>query len=204
MKTMIKNAAILFAITLIAGFVLGFVYQNTKGLIAEREALDKKNACMEVFKEAKDFKAVPDFFTQDIRDDFNQNGYENETIDELVEAVDEKGNTLGYVFTITTAQGYAGDIQFTLGIKNDGTVNGISLLAINETAGLGMQAEAVLKPQFANKNVELFEYTKNGSTADNQIDAISGATITTNAITSGVNSGLYYFQTVLGGGNADE
>ena len=192
MKTMIKNAAILFAITLIAGFVLGFVYQNTKGLIAEREALDKKNACMEVFKEAKDFKAVPDFFTQDIRDDFNQNGYENETIDELVEAVDEKGNTLGYVFTITTSQGYAGDIQFTLGIKNDGTVNGISLLAINETAGLGMQAEDVLKPQFANKNVELFEYTKNGSTTDNQIDAISGATITTNAITSGVNSGLYY------------
>ena len=204
MKTMIKNAAILFVITLIAGFVLGFVYQNTKGLIAEREALDKKNACMEVFKEAKDFEAVPDFFTQDIRDDFNQNGYENETIDELVKAVDAQGNTLGYVFTITTSQGYAGDIQFTFGIKNDGTVNGISLLAINETAGLGMQAEDVLKPQFANKNVELFEYTKNGSTADNQIDAISGATITTNAITSGVNSGLYYFQTVLGGGNADE
>jgi electron transport complex protein RnfG len=40
-------------------------------------------------------------------------------------------------------------------------------------------------------------YTKTGSTADNEIDAISGATITTNAVTNGVNAGVYYFQTML-------
>lgn len=204
MKSMMKNAAILFAITVIAGFILGFVYQNTKGLIAEREAMDKKKACMEVFQNAVEFETIDNCFTEETMNQFKNNGYEKETINEAVKAVDGAGNILGYVLTITTSRGYGGNIQFTLGIQNDGVVNGISILSINETPGLGMQAEDVLKPQFANKQAKQFEYTKTGSTADNQIDAISGATITTNAITTGVNAGLYYFQNVLGGGNTDE
>ena len=59
---------------------------------------------------------------------------------------------LGYVLTVTTHEGYGGDIQFTVGVRNDGTLNGISLLSISETAGLGMQAGDVLVPQFADKN----------------------------------------------------
>ena len=118
-----------------------------------------------------------------------------------MEAKDASGELMGYVITVTTKEGYGGDIRFSIGVRLDGTVNGISILSISETAGLGMQAEAVLKPQFAGKNVEKFAYTKNGAAADNEIDAISGATITTNAVTNGVNAGLYYFQTVLGGGD---
>ena len=131
-------------------------------------------------------------------------GYGQESVDEVMAAQDEAGNVLGYVITVTTKGGYGGDIRFTMGVRADGTVNGISLLSISETAGLGMRAEEVLKPQFADKNVDKFEYTKSGASADNQIDAISGATITTNAVTNGVNAGLYYFQTVLGGGSANE
>ena len=86
-----------------------------------------------------------------------------------------------------------------MGIQKDGTLNGISILSISETAGLGMKAESVLKPQFENKKVANFTYTKSGSTMDSQIDAISGATITTNAVTTAVNAGLYVFQTQLGG-----
>ena len=58
-----------------------------------------------------------------------------------------------------------------------------------------MKAEEVLKPQFENKKVERFTYTKSGAMSDDEIDAISGATITTNAVTNGVNAGLAYFQT---------
>ncbi len=204
MKDMIKNAAILFAITVIAGFVLGFVYQNTKGLIAARELEDKKAACLEVFQNASDFEPIENIITDDIRKDLDENGYQSETIVEGSVAMDDNKQPLGYVMTVKTSQGYAGDIIFTVGIQNDGTVNGISILSISETAGLGMQADDVLKPQFANKKVQNFEYTKTGATLDNQIDAISGATITTNAITSGVNCSLYYFQTFLGGGNVNE
>ena len=67
-----------------------------------------------------------------------------------------------------------------------------------------MRADEVLKPQFTEKKAERFEYTKSGAAADNQIDAISGATITTNAVVNGVNAGLYYFQTQLEGGGTNE
>lgn len=52
-------------------------------------------------------------------------------------------------------------------------------------------------PQFTDKNVERFTYTKSGATNDSEIDAISGATITTNAIVNGVNVGLMYFRDML-------
>ena len=122
------------------------------------------------------------------------------TINEVSQAVAEDGKVLGYVLDITTHEGYNGDIQFTMGIRMDGTVNGISLLSIAETPGLGMKAEDVLKPQFADKNVSLFTYTKTGAMSPDQIDAISGATVTTNAMVNGVNAGLEFFKTELGGG----
>ena len=83
---------------------------------------------------------------------------------------------------------------FSMGILKDGTVNGIKILSISETAGLGMRAtEESFYGQFAGRKVENFSYTKTGATADDEIDAISGATITTRAMTNGVNAGLAYF-----------
>lgn len=199
MKEMMKNTGIMLAITLIAGLLLGLVYQVTKDPIARQEALAKEEACREVFADVASFEAVELIAVDESA--WSSEGYGQESVDEVMVAKDSTGSTLGYVITVTTKEGYGGDIQFTMGIREDGTVNGISLLAISETAGLGMRAEEVLKPQFAGKNVEKFAYTKSGAAAENEIDTISGATITTNAVTNGVNAGLYYFQTVLGGGD---
>ena len=77
-----------------------------------------------------------------------------------------------------------------MGVQTDGTLNGISILEISETPGLGMQAEAVLAPQFAGKQADSFTFTKTGAALDNEIDAISGATVTTKAVTNAVNTGL--------------
>ena len=115
-------------------------------------------------------------------------------INEISESLDASGNVIGYVITVTDHEGYGGDIQFSMGIAMDGTLNGISLLSISETAGLGMKAGDILVPQFADKKVESFTYTKSGATNDSEIDAISGATITTKAIVNGVNAGLEYFR----------
>ena len=199
MKEMLKNTFILLVITVIAGALLGVVNENTKDVIAMREEQDKKAAFKEVFADAADFKDVTLDDAAIVSSRLESQGYGGESIDELIEAVDASGEGLGYVFTITTHEGYGGDIVFTLGIRNDGTVNGISILTINETAGLGMEAEKILKPQFANRKAESFVYTKTSAQAENEIDAISGATITTNAITNGVNAGLYYFNKYLGG-----
>ena len=48
--------------------------------------------------------------------------------------------------------------------------------------------------QFKGKKVDSIIYTKNGASADNEIDAISGATVSTNAVTNGVNAGLLAYQ----------
>ena len=115
-------------------------------------------------------------------------------------AKDDQGNELGYAFTVTTSEGYGGDIQFAMGVQDDGTLNGISILSISETAGLGMRATTDdFKNQFKDKNVEKFTYTKTGATSDDEIDALSGATITTNAMTNGVNAGLAAFRYEKGG-----
>ena len=193
MKSMMKDAAILFAITLISGLLLGVVYEVTKEPIAVQEALRKNKACQEVFQDAANFETL------------ELSAPETEekaaaTVNEVSKAVAEDGTALGYVLDITTHEGYNGDIQFTMGIRMDGTVNGISLLSIAETPGLGMKAEEVLKPQFADKNVSMFSYTKTGAVSPEQIDAISGATLTTNALVNGVNTGLEFFKTELGGG----
>ncbi len=202
---MLKDTAILFAITLIAGLLLGLVYQITKDPIAAQKEKAKKAAYKEVFADAGDFKEEE--LAQIGDSEWKGAGFEAVSVDEVIAAKasdSSDSETLGYVITVTTKEGYSGDISFTIGIRNDGTVNGISLLAISETAGLGMKAGEVLSPQFKGKNVEKFEYTKTGAAADNQIDAISGATITTNAVTNGVNAGLYYFQTQLKGGSGNE
>jgi electron transport complex protein RnfG len=202
MKEMMKNTGILLVITIVAGLLLGLVYQITKEPIANQEEKAKQEACQEVFADAASFE--PEEVKAVDEASWSAEGYGQESIDEVMRALDASGNVLGYVITVTTKEGYGGDIQFTIGVRMDGTMNGMSILSISETAGLGMRAEEVLKPQFADKNVEKFEYTKNGAASDSQIDAISGATITTNAVTNGVNAGLYYFQTELRGGSENE
>ena len=193
MKSMMKDATILFAITLIAGLLLGVVYEVTKEPIALQQTKRKNEACKEVFQDASNFEALELSMPE-------TEEKASATINSVSAAVAEDGSKLGYVLDVTTHEGYNGDIQFTMGIRMDGTVNGISLLSIAETPGLGMKAEEVLKPQFAEKNVSLFTYTKTGAMSPDQIDAISGATVTTNAMVNGVNTGLEFFKTELGGG----
>lgn len=198
----IKDALALTLITLVAGVALGGVYEITKDPIAKQEAQAKAEAYEQVFTDAAAFEAVEmdDTLTKTIRDQLDQEGYKAQSIEEVMRAEDQSGETLGYAFTVVTSEGYGGDIQFSMGVQNDGTLNGISILSIGETAGLGMNADTLaFKDQFVGKQVEKLQYTKNGATQDDEINAISGATVTTNAMTNGVNAGLCAFRVMEGG-----
>ncbi|KAB1439434.1 RnfABCDGE type electron transport complex subunit G [Candidatus Galacturonibacter soehngenii] len=197
-----KDAAMLTIITLIAGLLLGLVYEVTKNPIKVQQALTKQKSFQAVFQDATEFNKLDNFHKENAMQILSQAGYEQESIDEAVQALDANGTILGYVMQVTTSEGYGGDITFSMGIRLDGTVNGYEILRISETAGLGMKAkDASFKDQYANKNVDSFAYTKTGATAENEIDAISGATITTNAITNGVNAGIVYFNSIAKGGS---
>lgn len=193
----IKDAAILTVITLVAGLLLSFVYEVTKEPIANQNEIAKQKAYQEVFADADSFKEI-EVDLNSLNERVASGGLTAQTINEVVGAY--KGSELaGYVITVTTGEAYGGDIQLTVGIQNDGTVNGISFLAITETAGLGMNAKNdAFKGQFAGKQVEAFAYTKTGASSPEQIDAISGATITTNSVVNGVNAALIAFQNVGG------
>jgi len=116
MKSMLKDAGILFAITLVAGLLLGCVYQITKEPIARQEALAQENACREVFSDAESFEAVTDFTEEAAQAVLNEGGYSAASVNACQEAKDASGTVLGYVLTVTTHEGYGGDIQFTVAI----------------------------------------------------------------------------------------
>ena len=100
------------------------------------------------------------------------------------------------VVTVTDHEGYGGDIQFTVGISNEGVVTGISILSIDETAGLGMKADTdEFKSQFVGMSAEQpIAYTKTGE--EGKIDAISGATVTTNAMVNGANAAIALYNSI--------
>ena len=196
----VKDTLALTVITLVSGLLLGLVNDITAGPIASQQAKEKEEAYKAVFADAASFETVTSGEDTDLESYLDENGFKAQNIDEVMLAKDDQGNELGYAFTVTTAEGYGGDIQFAMGVQDDGTLNGISILSISETAGLGMRATTDdFKNQFRDKNVEKFTYTKTGATSDDEIDALSGATITTNAMTNGVNPRLPAFRYEKGG-----
>ena len=185
MNKMIKNTCILTVITLVAGCLLGLVYEVTKAPIAKAKEADKQAAYQKVLPEADSFEAYADFDEQAAASILQDAGYDAD-ITEVAQAMDNNGSVIGYVISVTSHEAYAGDLSLSVGILNDGTVKGVEI---------GMKAdESEFKDQFKDKNVEKFTYTKNGEKGDDKIDAISGATITTNAVTNAVDSALVYFQ----------
>lgn len=191
MNKIVKNAIILTLITLVSGIGLGFVYEITKEPIAQAQDAAKKEAWQEVFPEA----SSSDFEETDVDAKAADKAIKDlgvkATIDEVCTV---KGGEAGYIVTATDKEGYGGDIKITVGITSDGTVSGISILSISETAGLGMKAtEPVFYEQYEGKQTDRFVVSKDGGDGE-PIDALSGATITSRAVTGAVNAALGYYQ----------
>lgn len=195
---MLKEAAILTVITLLAGLMLGFIYELTKGPIQVQKEKAVQEACKAVFTNAEErgiaFKPIDYENSKELNDRLAQKGV---VIGTVYEAVAADNSLMGYVVQSTSTEGYGGKIVLYVGVTVEGKLNDISILDISETPGLGMQAENVLVPQFHEKSVEQFTYTKTGSQSESEIDAISGATITTKAVTNAVNGALEVVREIM-------
>ena len=198
-KKIVHDALILTAFTLVIGLILGIVYGITKGPIDEANKKAAQTAYQAVFADASTF-AYTDFDAAQAEELMTENGYSDE-IDDVQVAEDASGNPLGYVITVTAKDGSQANITFSVGMANDGTVNGYSITSISETPGLGDKAKTEeFSGQFAGKQVDAFSVVKSAPSSDSEIEAISGATITSKAMTNGVNACITYFQNVLEGG----
>ena len=202
MNKILKNTIILTVITLIAGLGLGFVYEITKDPIAQAQDKAKKEAWQAVFPEAD----INEFEAVDVDEKVAEAAIKavgaKATVDEVCKVGEE-----GYVITTTDKEGYGGDIKFSVGVDMDLKVTGISYLTIAETAGLGMKAK---DSDFINQYIEGsnsgegdFIVNKDG-TDGIVIDAISGATITSRAVTKGVNAACQVAQNLQEGGSDHE
>lgn len=221
MKRIVKDTLILFAITLIAGLLLGGVYKITKSPIEAQAKAKTEKAYKAVFQ--KYYEQVSDAegaaesivsamsFNEwsadelaQLTDDFGMELGANtaNTLDALVTAYDGD-SVAGYVVTITNSEAYGGSIQMSVGILADGTVAGVEILSISETPGLGMNAQNdSFLGQFTGVATDAFTYTKTGKQADNEIDAISSATYTTKSMTNGVNAALAAYRAMMKKGGA--
>ena len=199
-KKIVHDALILFAFTVVLGLILGVVYGITKAPIDKVNYENTQAAYKAVFEDADHFEDYDDVDKDAANELVAENGYSDE-IDNVVTALDASGNPIGYVMTVTAKDASQSTITFSVGIASDGTVNGYSITDIAETPGLGMKAEdEEFYSQFEGKNVDSFTVVKSAPTADNEIESISGATITSKAMANGVNACLVYFQNVLAGG----
>ncbi len=163
---MIRFGVILMVICFIASLVLAFVYQLTQPVIAAQRSSEELALLKEVLPGADRFKDITK---------------EGETYFEGT----YRNNIAGYVIRVNS-KGYSGDIKMLVGIDRDGKIKGVSVLEHTETPGLGARIIEVKsgekKPwfleQFREKKIEEMEF-KN-------IQAITGATISSKAVLEGV------------------
>lgn len=196
----LKNCLALFLITLIAGISLATVNEITKEPIAKAQDKARLEAYEAVYQDAN-FVALDntDEILNNSSTSLSNAGLSNCTVDDVLKATDNNGNTIGYVFSATSPSGYGGDVKIAVGVSTiTNKITGFTVLSHSETAGLGAKAtNEDFKSQFEGKSADGISYTKTGAADDTEIDAISGATITSNAVCEAVNSALAVYNQQL-------
>lgn len=193
MSKEVKNTLLMTGFALVFGLILGLVHEVTAGPIAAQKEKELKEAYQAVLPDAADFEdlgATPEGAAAVIAD-----GNYNADISSVLKAVAD-GETVGYVINVVSHGGYGGDIGFSVGVDEDGSIQGISITAIAETPGLGMRAKTDpdwITQFYDNEPGESFVLGED-------IDSITSATFTSRCVTRGVNAALCYIDYVVGGG----
>lgn len=179
MKEMVRLGIVLLVFSAISAGILGLTNEVTAPAIAEgRRAADLKNM-QEVFPEADNFEAYSE---EEIE------GYKA-TAPELVELYKAKagGNSVGYIAKVVT-NGFHGDVELIVGFFDDGKINGLRLGQHSETPGLGANAATPeFYGQFSGLTLKEELSSVDSSPEGNQIQGITAATITSNAVVAGIN-----------------
>ena len=183
LKEIVIPAVSLLLICIVATALLGFTNQITAPKIEELAIKTQTEAKQNVLSIATDFS--------------EEKTASLDGVDYAYYEGTANGETVGYVFA-TSAKGYGGDIKIMVGIDKDGAVTGVSILEIAETAGLGMNAKNESFLNQYNGKSNTLSVIKNGEKGENDIQALTGATITSNAMTKAVNIALDLYKEVGG------
>ncbi|RKY33302.1 MAG: hypothetical protein DRP74_00265 [Candidatus Omnitrophota bacterium] len=160
MKETLKYSAVLFSICFFAAILLSAVASITQPIIEETKAEQENNAIKEVMPQARGIEKV-----------------EEEGL-VYYKAKDFSGNNIGYVF-ISEAKGYSSVIRAVVSITPEGEIIAVKVLEQNETPGIGTQITE-----------EKFLSRFKGKKALDNIDSISGATVSSSALIDSVKQTL--------------
>lgn len=190
-----KDALVLSLITLISGCCLGGAYGMTKQKIYEINMASTIASYKQVMPaEEYDDATYADALTTAQSDGKIAADNGGASLISVVAAKDASGAETGYIVK-GSAAGYGGSVIVVVGVDTDLKVTGISFPeTLPETAGLGQKAtEPAFYEQFAGKGTKL-SVKKGGGAGEDEIDAISGATITSTAVTNTVNAATEFVQ----------
>lgn len=187
-KAIIKPTLVLLIICLVISALLAGTNMMTKDPIEQQSELKAQQARQTVMPDAAKF--------------------EQKTLGgtdaQCYAAMDKTGKLIGYTLT-ASAKGYGGDVQVMTGIDaRSGEISGVAILFQNETPGLGANA---VNPDFTGQYKQAlpgegFEVIKNAQPQEGQVEAMTGATITSKAVTAAVNKAVQYYQEYLSSGTA--
>jgi len=173
---------VLLVISVAVALLLSFTNSITKEKIAENTIKEQNEAKQSVLPAASEFIDLE---------------YQNGNVNAVFQAVSGE-KMLGWCVNVT-AYGYGGAIDIMVGVNPDLTLSGVKVVSNSETAGLGAKcADDTFSGQFLGKFAPL-SVIKNGTADDNEIVAITGTTVTSKAVTNGVNSAIEAVKAVGGG-----
>lgn len=162
-----KCVVVLAVLCLVISAALAFTNQMTYPVITEGATERAEQARVEALPQAEGFELM-------------------EGLDGVPASVTEiyrSTNDVGYVFMITV-KGYGGDMKLICSIDNDGKIVSCKTLSHNETAGLGSKtAEDAYKNQYIGQDSSL-----------SGVQAISGATISSNAYKGGIQDAFTAYE----------
>lgn len=173
MKYILRLTLTLLLITAVVAGLLAFVNELTAGRIDELTRQKAEQAMREVLP-AQDYTPLDAALPQGV-----------------TEAC--RAGDAGYVVRVAP-NGFGGAIDLMVGVRADGTVNGVAVIAHSETASLGANCtREEFRAQYAG-GAGPFAVGQDGGT----IEALTGATVTSRAVTDGVNAALDFVREVQG------
>lgn len=172
----VRMIVVLTIVSMFSGIVLASTYKMTIPKIRENDKLKQEKAIMSVVPGGQKVK------------DVSKEGIE------AFEVYDGNGNKVGMAF-IADAGGFGGIIKMMVGIDvQNKKLTGMTVLSHAETPGLGARIqEPWFQDQFKNKSIQ------DGFVAKQDVDAITGATISSKAVAEGLKKGIDRFMQVYGG-----
>ncbi len=190
MKNAMVLALKLFVITAVAAILLAIVNSATSPIIEERAKKEYSDSLKLVYEDADEFKSYEDM-NPDIKKELGKIKEDNKNIDDIVFAY-SGGEVKGYVFKTVGKGGYGGDIIFVIGVdKETHNITGYKVLESSETKGFGSQVgEEPFVGSVVGVNMDNEISSSAEPNGENEIQAISGTTISVSAILDGLNGAV--------------